>query len=454
MFQPLSLRRAALALVLATSPALAQGVRIVDASGQLNFPDIQSAINAAVDGDVLLVGAGTYPGFTVNGKGISIFAAPPGASVTVQGTIAVSNVHGKNVIVVGLLAQPVSVSPYSAAPDALRVVGCSGMIAFQDCQFRAGPGPSLSAPYAAGCGVVQFSAPVVFAGCEFRGGSAGYWGAAPLPGGIGLRLSSSTIAAYASTFQGGNGSDSYNYAGPGGAGLRAEGSWVFASGCTFQGGNGGEGVNSTNPATSCGDGGNGLELDAGSEAHLLDNVYAGGSGGMNCWMYWGSPGLPISSQGVLDMLAGTARAFGLMTISPDRAPWSLSASGVPGDQAFLNRSLAPVFQFEPAFSGVCTSVLPPFTYAGPTAVLPVSGKATVKMRQGLLPDNLLARVSFLQGYVLEPGGATVLGNPMHTLSLNWNSLPDCNGNGIQDYAEVIAGITPDLDHDLIPDDCP
>jgi len=76
------------------------------------------------------------------------------------------------------------------------------------------------------------------------------------------------------------------------------------------------------------------------------------------------------------------------------------------------------------------------------------------MRQGLLPNNVLARVNFLQGYVLEPGGATVLGNPMHTLSLNWNSLPDCNGNGIQDYAEVIAGVTPDLDHDLIPDDCP
>jgi hypothetical protein len=43
---------------------------------------------------------------------------------------------------------------------------------------------------------------------------------------------------------------------------------------------------------------------------------------------------------------------------------------------------------------------------------------------------------------------------MHVLSINWDSPPDCNGNGINDYAEVILGITPDADHDLIPDDCP
>ena len=137
-----------------------------------------------------------------------------------------------------------------------------------------------------------------------------------------------------------------------------------------------------------------------------------------------------------------------------KTPWSVSVIGTAGDQVFLNRSFAPEFLYEPTLSGVCTSLLPPFTYAGPTVVLPASGKATVGVRQGLLPDNLLARMSFLQGYVLEPGGTTVLGSPMHVLTLNWNSLPDCNGNGIQDYAEVIAGITPDVNHDLIPDDCP
>ena len=56
--------------------------------------------------------------------------------------------------------------------------------------------------------------------------------------------------------------------------------------------------------------------------------------------------------------------------------------------------------------------------------------------------------------MIETGGATVLGSPMHVLSLNWNAAPDCNAYGIQDYARVIAGITPDVDHGLKPDGCP
>ena len=45
---------------------------------------IQSAVNAARNGDVVLVDAGTYPRFDVIGKGISILSALPNVPFTVD----------------------------------------------------------------------------------------------------------------------------------------------------------------------------------------------------------------------------------------------------------------------------------------------------------------------------------------------------------------------------------
>jgi hypothetical protein len=165
-------------------------------------------------------------------------------------------------------------------------------------------------------------------------------------------------------------------------------------------------------------------------------------------------GSAYSGSGSFDFLPGTARRFVTPFRSVDRERCSLSIVGVPGDLVFLNRSLAPVFQYEPTLSGVCTSLLPPFPAVAPIGSVPASGSLAVDVRQRLLPDSVVARVHYLQGYVVDAAGATFLGSPLHVLSLNWDSLPDCNGNGINDYAEVIAGITPDLDHDLKPDGCP
>jgi hypothetical protein len=155
-----------------------------------------------------------------------------------------------------------------------------------------------------------------------------------------------------------------------------------------------------------------------------------------------------------DSLPGRSRSFQTSFLSIDRAAWSVSITGIPDDQVFLNRSLLPVFAYEPALRGVCTSVLPPFAQVAPLGTVPSSGQLEVAARQRALPSAVVARLNYLQGYVVASGGSIVLGTPMHVLSINWDSPPDCNGNGINDYAEVILGITPDADHDLIPDDCP
>jgi hypothetical protein len=449
----LSLRRTliiAAALVLSFSPAFAGGVRIVEPSGQKNFPDIQPAIDAAVDGDVLLVGEGRYGGFTIDGKGISLFAAPPGALVHVLGTVNIANVHTQAVVIVGIRAEPQG----GADNRRLIVAGCSEPVALQGCTFLSGNhgGWWDDVP----CALVQNGAAVVFSGCSFTGAAGTFTYAGQDSGSIGVQLRSSTVAMYGCTIRGGPGGGSlHGDPGNGGAGLRAQSSWLFASGSSFMGGAGGSGPSyPLDPVFVCGDGGNGLELDLGSEGHLVDDTCVGGTGGGSGCDLHGASGAGIASQGLLDQLPGTARTFGLASISADRTNWSLFATGLAGDQIFLNRSSAPVFQYEPALSGVCTSVLPPFAQVAPFGIVPASGSLTVSVRQRLLPESVIAQLYFLQGYVIETGGATVLGSPMHALKLNWNSPPDCNGNGIQDYAEVILGLTPDVDHDLIPDGCP
>jgi pectin methylesterase-like acyl-CoA thioesterase len=63
-------------LALALSAAALADVHVVDASGGGDFTTLQAAVNAAADGDTLLVRSGSYDGFLLTGKGLSIVAEP------------------------------------------------------------------------------------------------------------------------------------------------------------------------------------------------------------------------------------------------------------------------------------------------------------------------------------------------------------------------------------------
>lgn len=445
------MRRALLVPILTLAfalPARAGGVRIVDATGTRNFPDIQAAVNAALDGDVLLVGEGSYPGFTIDGKNLSIFAAPPGAPVTVSGRVTLAHVSGSSALV-GLSVVP------TAYDRALSVTDCAGDVVFQDCSFRGHDG--YSSPWttqdASPAVDIAQSLRVALVHCGLVGGSSPdvlWFGNT---GKHGLGLQGSSVAVYDSWVFGGSGGGSWHdYPGEGGPAADLQSSWMFASNSVFHGGDGGDDYYQPVPwEGACG--GPGITLGATSSVHLLDVLAIAGAQGSPPWGGCSTPGID-NHGGLVDLLPGLARSFQLASVSVDRAPWALAIDGTPGDQVFLNRSTAPVFQYEPTLSGVCTSRLPPFPSTSALGVVPATGQLTLSVPQRLLPDNVVMRLHFLQGYSIEPAGAIVLGSPMHVLSLNWNSLPDCNGNGINDYAEVIAGVTPDLDHDLKPDGCP
>src|SRR6185436_7973848 len=88
-----------LAVALLAPNAIAGGVRIVDPLlGSTSYPTPQAAIDAAPDGAILLIAAGSYPGFTITGKSISLFAVP-GATVDIQRAVFVSNLSSSQTVV-------------------------------------------------------------------------------------------------------------------------------------------------------------------------------------------------------------------------------------------------------------------------------------------------------------------------------------------------------------------
>lgn len=82
-----SLARCIGALVLLVASVRGQGVLVVDAGGGGDHLSIQAAVDAAMEGDVVLVRQGSYTSFRILGKGISV-VADRGALVTVGGRSA------------------------------------------------------------------------------------------------------------------------------------------------------------------------------------------------------------------------------------------------------------------------------------------------------------------------------------------------------------------------------
>ncbi len=87
MFRSISLGVLGLASLSTLSQA---GVLVVAPSGA-PFTTIQTAVDAAVDGDVVLVKPGTYGGFTLNSKSLALVSDPAGAA-HIAGATLIANV--------------------------------------------------------------------------------------------------------------------------------------------------------------------------------------------------------------------------------------------------------------------------------------------------------------------------------------------------------------------------
>jgi hypothetical protein len=280
------------AVLLLPSLAFAGVLRV----GPGGFPTPQAAVDAALDGDTILIAPGNYPGFTITDEALAI--AVESSGVVNCGAVIVENLSSaKNVLVDGLRIS-------AASGIALKLRSNLGSVRIQSCSLT-GASAMVSNPSIIGVGAyVTNSTDIVLRECTIDGGS-GYsaWGASA--GTDGLFARTSRLTLYGCTVRGGHGGwadpDSSHWGGGGGDGLETPDSFVLAQETTFTGGSGGSGGDGDflSPGGGGGSGGHGIHLRADSpgtspEAITRACTLTGGMGGIGGFWGgpWGANGLP------------------------------------------------------------------------------------------------------------------------------------------------------------------
>ncbi len=426
------LARAGCIAALVVPNASAANVFIVGTGPGATHADIQSAVYAASDGDVILVRAGNYPTFEVFGIDVSI-VADTAALVHIDGAIRIAGTNAsQTVLIAGLVAQGV----FTAVPDTidgLHVSSCAGSIRLQDCTFAAGLGTGPCGPRADGA-LLENCSDVSFTRCELRGASEYFdWTSSPYDGtsGMGLVAMSATVSLYDCTVMGGTGEfggvhacgapyGAY-YGGDGGNGASLETSFVFASGTTFTGGDGGDGVPDMGFCNRGGNGGDGLLARSGPPSMLVGCTVTGGARGLRgaggistCSTYDGFPGLPIrawpGSQPAI--VPGPARRSTAPRVLRDVVLTTLSFHGLPGEHIELWETSATRFRFLPAAFGVRLPYEYPVAPLLPFGTVGPFGMLTRTWFVGALAPGESARRIFVQPVFIDPSGTSSrLGTP-------------------------------------------
>ncbi|MED6335336.1 MAG: right-handed parallel beta-helix repeat-containing protein [Planctomycetota bacterium] len=399
-----------------------------------DFQTLQAAVDAAAEGDTILVEAGSYPGFTITGKAVRVLAVAPGTviieepvptSVSVQGTAL-----GQDVVLRGLTL------------DAeLRLEQCAGSVLVEECTLEEGVD-------------VDQSSAGVLARCEVSGG---------------IDALDSVLAIYDTVSAGAV----YE-----GAGLRLTNSEGFSSGGLFEGGPGLWG--SPSPfSLFCdgGPGGPGIQLSNSTWRHT-SSLFAGGHGGAPGYSEmpgvtcsWGPTGTPVSGSGLLD-LGGPAHSLEFSSPAAEQSKATLIARGAPGEHAFVLLSVNTISQWFPPWSGQLVSGPPWITiFAG---VLPPDGVQELQFTIGELAPAAEAIGATAQGLFVHPStlGPNFVGSATSVVLIDrflalddcdadgeYDSVqlgagaPDCNGNGQLDSCDLAQGLEADCNANDVPDSC-
>ncbi|MCZ6598493.1 MAG: hypothetical protein O7B99_12695 [Planctomycetota bacterium] len=364
----------ALASLLVAAPAVAQ-VRLWvvddDPGPSVDFTDIQPAVDAAADGDTILVRDGVYSGFVFFSKGLSV-VGELGASVVIQdGQIGIHNLAPDQTVLLQNLEVQGWLPPGSpTAAPALALTNDEGPVRVEDSRFlpqtTALPGPS---PTPLGGGASTFNCDsVTFERCELV---AGTFALGDSLGRDGLSVTQSEVYLYDCDVTGGPG-----LAGPchpmcfpsltGGDGASVTLGFLFASGTTFTGGPG---------LSGCGQGGNGGNgVYSDSEVWFLDSFAAaatGGPAGSGCAP--GADGSLTAGPGPFNVLPGEARHLSITSPVTGGDIITITCEGEPGDAVFLGGSLTPDTLWIPEVSGVLL-IVPGFINT--LGLIPPSGKLT------------------------------------------------------------------------------
>lgn len=415
---------AILSISLVVGSSAFAGVHVVDAGGAGDFTTIQAAVDASVDGDLILVNAGQYAGFTIDDKQLTV-VAHSAVQPAIQGTVEVKNLAGSRVVALGGF----SVEGHSDAHNpgvitpALKLTSNAGAVRVQNSTLLGGHciGASDSwDDHGAHGTVLDGSLDVSFANCALQGGDGGSieflwldsWGG---NGGHALTSTLSNVALYDCALLGGKGGSGAIAGGTGGTALNLESGWCLASNSSFQGGHGG---NAWGDGVYQGFGGDGIDAHGGSTLKLLDDSADGGVGGV----YQGggnSPsGADITGAGSVEHLSGPGRKFTVANVSDPQQPVQVKIEGSPGDQVFFGFSRQPAFHYAPAKVGVSLLHAPAFAPVDNYGTIPASGVLFVNVGFSPLAPGETYHVELVQGFVISATSRTILASPMTIVRAN------------------------------------
>ena len=408
----------ALPFLLTTALPVGAGVLVVDQAGGpgAGFTSIQTAVDAALEGDTILVRDGTYPTFKIDGKSLSVVG--DGANVEVNAspaqfaiwTITVENLTVEQRVFVGGVRTDFGVF----------VSGCAGAVWFDEVHCDASGYAYCNVSGVAGA-EVRSSAQVTFTRCTLRGETSGSNSVIYLPiSGEGLCAQSSTVQLYDCTLEGGWGAPEGSYlTQPGAAGIQIDTSEVTVVGCTIQGGEGGlaPGPLCTTPHLP---GGAGVEFVGGTGTlHSVDSTMVGGVASLEplCPGQTGPAGPVIAGSGTIELLPGVARH--LEANSPVRAGETLTyqIEGVAGEIPVL--LLSPVHQPLPLpdlFSVLLVGL--PFEDVFVLAPLPASGQTSLSFPVPQMTGGAESLTYYGQAAFLDPALMVWLGAGTTTVLLD------------------------------------
>lgn len=418
---PLARCSLACALLGFSPPALA-GVIVVDPSGAGSFTEINPAVVAAVEGDLVLVKSGTYAGFMVDDKAVAV-VADAGAVVNVLGTVHIGALAAGKTVVLDRLNVMTPYTGVSVNSYGLRAVNCAGRIRVQGCTLSGAHGnPDGLGPGCVAVGstsgwegaYLDHCSDVAFSLCVLRGGSASDLYEFPQcdgqpvygdHGGNGLKSWFSTVSLYDCQSFGGAGSDAWFGGGAAGSGIEAGMSNIDASNVLMAGGKGGDAWDYFGP-TDPAPGGAGILAGAGSFVRVLDCSMQPGASGSSLW---GSPPpyLPADGGAAYKLLSGASKGFGIPRVLRELQNTFMTFTGVGGDAAFLFLSPATAKIPAPSLKGVLH--LSGSALLGPVAVgvVPLAGTLQVPISVPPLPAGILGAEVYLQGVLAATAGGTL-----------------------------------------------
>lgn len=382
--------------------------------GPGGFATPQAAINAASDGDVILIEAGVHPGFVIDNKELFVAASQLVFPVRVGASSVQNLAAGKTVVLADL--RIVS----ETTGRALGLTACAGAVRVQGCDVRVDAVSSSDALFASA------SPSIVVTDSMLRGGSHT---SAVYGGGAGARLHNSGVAFHRSSSFGGSSGIATTWiwwgaTERGGDGLAADGSFLYSNNTSFSGGNGG---GLSLPWSLCQNSSNIQELGRGGHGATLmglnpsqtwftrPQLTRGDNGPSNCsytmdeWppakdFVRGPAG---SIAGRLGGGLGRHMALSARAVGPNSA--AASFVGAPDELVHVVLSLAPDFAWNSVQVGVVGialgSALPPQT----VGQLDANGLLAASVALPPLPAGTPNRTWHVQSFFTDGSGAMRLG---------------------------------------------